>query len=139
MVVSKRPSHSTTDTLEVDLLPLFEELLLVGYQLQAMGEVVVTFPVPLELSRDDLGDRMSLRIVACDFIFVRHQTLTRWKDASRLVQHDRLEFSKTVAPASRAKSTMQLVPQENSLATLKTNPLALQLALTVADGVCHSP
>ena len=135
MVVTRCPPHGPPGVLEVELLPTYDRPdNLSGYQLQAMGEVEVSVPVPPELSRKDLGDKMTIRVVACDFIFIRHQEQTRWKDASKLVQHDRLEFFKTAPPTSRVKASTLRVSKESTISTLRAGPLALQLGITIKDG-----
>ena len=100
VAVTSRPPHDAPDALEVELRPAWEKLRLSGYLLQATSEVEIAVRIPPELACADLGNKISIRIVAHDFNFALHQTQSRWKDASKLVQQNCMEFFSRVIAIS---------------------------------------
>ena len=109
VVISDRPQHDTPDALEIELTPHWDKQTLSGYQLQTTGEVEFGIRVPPELARDDLGSKLSIRIVGRDFIFALHHPHSKWKDASKLVSQGSLQFFKpsTSGGKSASSSTKQ--------------------------------
>ena len=128
-MLASRPSNDSPDALELELAPIWDSNGLAGYQLSTTGEATFSADVPDGLAREDLGTRMNIKLVGRDFVFGRHQTHTKWKDARKLVALERLRFYRAT-PANKS-ATPPRVPKEASLNELQKSPLALRLGLVL--------
>ena len=84
VVLASRPPNDSKDALELELAPYWDKNGLAGYQLSTTGEASFSADIPAELSRDDLGTRMTIKLVGRDFLFAMHQPHSKWKDARKL-------------------------------------------------------
>ena len=128
-MLASRPSNDSPDALELELAPIWDSQGLAGYQLSTTGEATFSADVPDGLARDDLGTRLNITLVGRDFVFSKHQTHTKWKDARKQVAMERLRFYKAT-PANKS-GTPPRVAKETSLSELHKSPLALRLGLVI--------
>ena len=146
MVIASRPHADSHDALEIELSPTWDEQGLTGFHLLTTGEASFSADLPPELSRADLGAKLSVKIIGRDFLFALHQTFTKWKDARKLVTQDRLRFFQPAPAGGKSSTPSPRVTKEDTLAALQKSPLALRLelvrqgddmnlALTVLSGV----
>ena len=129
MVIASRPHADSHDALEVELSPTWDVQGLTGFQVLASGEASFSADLPPELSRADLGAKLSIKVIGRDFLFALHQTFAKWKDARKLVSHDRLCFFKPAPAGGKSSSPNPRVAKEDTLAALQKSPLALRLEL----------
>ena len=129
MVIASRPHADPHDAIEVELSPTWDVQGLTGFQILASGEASFSADLPTELSRTDLGAKLSIKVLGRDFLFALHQTFTKWKDARKLVSADRLRFFKPAPTGGKSSSPNPRVAKEDTLAALQKSPLAFRLEL----------
>ena len=100
-MVAFRLDHNERNRLEIKLYPLYDEVTncLGGFHLLLSGEVDITLPLPPELNRADLGESMTIPIIAANYSVPRHCLMTCFKSAQALVEQGLLSSS-TVTPSS---------------------------------------
>ena len=131
MVIANRPHTDSHDALELELSPSWDKQGLTGYQLLSTGEANFSVELPSELTRDDLGTKLAIKIVGRDFLFAMHQPHSKWKDARKLAAQERLRFFRSTPTGSKTSSSCPRVPKEDTLATLQKSPLAIRLGLVL--------
>ena len=73
VVIANRPLTDSHDTLELELSPSWDKQGLAGYQFFTTGEANFSVELPSELSRNDLGSKLAIKVVGRDFLFAMHQ------------------------------------------------------------------
>ena len=105
VVIANRPKSESHDALELELSPSWDKQGLTGYQLLSTGEASFSVELPSELTRDDLGTKLAVKIVGRDFFFAMHQPYSKWKDARKLATQDRLRFFRSVPTGSKTSTS----------------------------------
>jgi len=135
VVIASRPNADPHDAIEVELSPSWDAQGLTGFHILASGEASFSADLPTELSRTDLGAKLSIKVLGWDFIFALHQTFSKWKDARKLVSTDRLRFFRSTGGKSSTPNPR--VAKEDTLAALQKSPLAVRLELVRQGDEMH--